>query len=212
MKLMGTTSREITYRDGRETVLEITGQIFKSSPEESQPGLSSQGEFGPILATVLGDASNGSMAWSYWEKSEVGMVAVFRYNIPQGASHYIVDFCCENDEYPNFPGSFYHGTPAYSGSVSIDPETGAVQRLTVEAELDPTGPITRSAVAVEYGKVDIGGRGYICPVHSVAISSSKSYLVKFKRDTTILRINDVIFANYHRFGSSMRVVPTPTAQ
>jgi hypothetical protein len=212
LRLMGSESREITYRDGLETALGGTNRTFKSSPEESQPGLSSKGEFGPILTTILGDASYGSINWSHWENSDVGVVAVFHYKIPYGASHYRVDFCCKDPEYPNVPGGSYHGMPAYSGSISIDPATGAILRVTLEADLDPTGPVKRSAIAVDYGKVEIGGRDYICPVHSVAISSSQSYLVKFKRDTTILRINDVIFANYHRFGSSMRVVSSSQGQ
>jgi hypothetical protein len=209
MKLMGTANREITYRDGRETVLATTSQTFKSSPEEPEAGLSSQGEFGPILGTVLMDSSKGTVTWSHWEKTETGLAAVFRYKVPGDASHYIVDFCCENDETPNFPGSFYHGTPAYHGSLSVDPDTGAILRVTIEAEL-PSGPIMRSAVAVEYGPVDIGGKSYICPVRSVAISSSRSYLAKFKRDTTITRVNEVVFTNYHRFGSSLRVLSSPS--
>ena len=204
---MGTTSHQITYRDGRETVLENSSVTkFKLNLAESEPGLTSQGEFGPILATVLGDSSNVTVTWNHWEKTAVGVAAVFRYRVPANVSHYAVNFCCVNDEYLDSPPNSYHGTPAYHGSLSIDPTTGAILHVTFEAELDPSGPIMRSAVSVEYGSVDIGGKEYICPVQSVAISSSRNYLVKDARETTVLRLNQVVFTNYHRFGSSVRLL------
>lgn len=210
LELMGTMSQKITYREGRETALENSSiSKFKSSREESGPGLTSQGEFGPILATVLGDSSRGSVSWSHWEQTSVGLAAVFHYEVPAYGSHYMVDFCCENDEFPDFPGSFYHGTPAYHGSLFVDPTTGAILRLTLEAELDPSGPLISSAVSVEYGSVDIGGKSYICPVQSVAVSSARSYLVRDSRETTVHRLNQVVFTNYHRFGSTVRMLPVP---
>ena len=212
LQLMGTASQEITYRNGKETVLETTSQNHKSNEQESGPGLTSKGEFGPILATVLGDSFKGTVTWSHWEQTAAGLAAVFHYEVPSGASHYVVDFCCENNDFPNFPGSFYHGTPAYHGSLYIDPITGAILRVTLEAELSPSGPLMSSEVSVEYGSVDIGGKSYICPIHSVEISSSLSYLAKYARDTTILRLNEVVFTNYHRFGSSARVLDTAPAQ
>jgi hypothetical protein len=210
LQLMGTMSQEITYRDGRETALENSSiSKFKSSREESGPGLTSQGEFGPILATVLGDSSRGSVSWSHWERTSVGFAAVFHYEVPAHVSHYMVDFCCENEDFPDFPGSFYHGTPAYHGSLFVDPTTGAILRITLEAELDPSGPLINSAVSVEYGSVDIGGKSYICPVQSVAVSSARSYLVKESRETTVHRLNQVVFTNYHRFGSTVRMLTVP---
>lgn len=103
LKLMGTMSHEIAYCDGRETVLRITSQSFKSSPEEAEPGLTSQGEFGPILETVLGDSSKGTVTWSHWGKLAVGLAAVFHYMVPGNVSHYAMDFCCKNDEFPDSP-------------------------------------------------------------------------------------------------------------
>jgi len=211
-QLMGNLSQEITYRGGKETVLAITSKKFESNEAETEPGLTSQGEFGPILATVLGDASSGKVTWSHWETTATGMAAVFHYQVSTSSSHYSVDFCCVRDNLPDaFRGNSYHGTPGYHGSLSVDSETGAILRVTFEAELDLSEPITNSSVAVEYGSVDIGGKNYICPLQSVAISSARSYLPKEDRDTTVLRLNEVVFTNYHRFGSSVRVLTDPPA-
>jgi hypothetical protein len=212
-QLMGNLSQEITYRGGKETVLAITSKKYESNEAETEPGLTSQGEFGPILATVLGDASSGTVTWSHWETTATGLAAVFHYQVPTSSSHYSVDFCCVRDYLPDtFRGNSYHGTPAYHGSLSVDPDTGAILHVTFEAELDPSGPIMRSVVSVDYGRVDIGGATYICPLQSIAISSARSYLPKEDRDTTVLRLNEVVFTNYHRFGTTIRVLTDALTQ
>jgi hypothetical protein len=208
-QLVGAMSQAITYRDGKETVLETRADTKFKSREESGHGLTSQGEFGPVLAIVLGDSSKGTVTWSHWENTAAGVEAVFHYQVAKDASHYVVDFCCENYEFPDFPGSFYHGTPAYHGSLYVDPTGGAILRITLEAEFSPSDPIMSSAVSIEYGSVEIGGKSYICPVESVAFSSARSYLAKEDRDTTVLRLNQVVFTNYHRFGSTVRVLTNP---
>jgi hypothetical protein len=69
----------------------------------------------------------------------------------------------------------------------------------------------RAATSVQYGPVQIGGNSYICPVHSIAISLTKSHAGGDKSDMEILRLNEVSFSDYHRFGSTSRIVPdTPT--
>jgi hypothetical protein len=49
-------------------------------------------------------------------------------------------------------------------------------------------------------------------MQSLAISSTRSYLAKEDLDTTVLRLNKVVFTNYHRFGSTARVVTNPPTQ
>jgi hypothetical protein len=59
---------------------------------------------------------------------------------------------------------------------------------------------------VQYGPVEIGGKSYICPVHSIAISLTKSHSGGEKSDREVLRINEVSFTDYHRFGSTSRII------
>jgi hypothetical protein len=100
----------------------------------------------------------------------------------------------------------YHGTPSYHGNLYLDPATGAVLRVTVESNLKPSDPITRAALSVQYGPVEIGGNRYICPVHSIAISSTKSHAKGDMSDMEILRLNEVSFTDFHRFGSTSRII------
>jgi VWFA-related protein len=175
-----------------------------------------------VLVTVLRDVSKGKIKWSQWETTEAGTAAVFNYQVPEGSSHYEVNFCCVRSSTDPIafgaspgrlddPDNSYRGTPGYHGTLTIDPETGTILRITVDPELKASGPIMRSAMEVEYGPVEIGGKTYLCPVRSLAISDAKSQLGGDMSDRTILRINEVTFTDYHRFGSTSQIALTAEA-
>jgi hypothetical protein len=219
---VGTFSRDITYRNGREvfdSADAATGSKHKAAP--GPPGLSSWGEFGPVLAIVLTDSIKGRVTWSRWERTSAGQVAVFHFTVPKEASHYAVDFCCAwksmDDLGVSDPANkplAYHDTPGYHGELYLDPANGAILRIALEAELKDSDLITRAAVSVQYGKVEIGGNSYLCPVRSVAISADRNRPGKTEggADAQVTRINEVTFINYHRFGSTVRVLSDPPAQ
>jgi hypothetical protein len=221
LHLASTFEQEVTYRNGREDALRSKATSGANTRQGgSPPGLSSTGEFGPILVIILRDASKGKIAWDRWETSESGPLAVFRFEVPAPSSHYEVNFCCvRGSEDPGSYGSgglgsagspdpdnAYRGTPAYHGTLTIDPKTGTISEITVEPDLKTDGPISRSSIAVEYGPVEIGGASYVCPVRSIAVSKSKTRLGGDMSDRTVLRINEVTFTDYHRFGSTSRIV------
>lgn len=218
LHLAGTFEQEITYRNGKEAALHsVTTSNVNTKQGASPPGLTSSGEFGPVLATVLRDTSKGTITWSHWEKTSTGIAAAFHYAVPESASHYRVDFCCVHGTTngsglagqtspDSDPDNAYRGTPGYHGSITIDPATGTIVRLTIDPELKQDGPIMRSAIAVDYGTVEIGGQSYTCPVRSIAISLAKTRLGGDMSDRSIFRINEVTFTNYHRFGSSSRIL------
>ena len=85
-------------------------------------------------------------------------------------------------------------------------------RVTIESDLKPSDPIMRAAISVQYGPVEIGGKSYICPVHSIAISLIKSHARGDMSDMEIQRINEVSFTDYHRFGSSSQIITDGPAQ
>lgn len=223
LHLAGTFNQEVTYRDGREAGLHAVATSGKDARHGAQPpGLTSTGEFGPVLITVLRDISRGKIKWSHWETVKDRPAAVFEYQIPEGSSHYAVNFCCVRSSAQ--PGAFgggsarlgdednsYRGTPGYHGTITIDPDTGTILRITMDPELKANGPIMKSAVEVVYGPVEIGGKTFTCPVRSTAISAARSQLGGDMSDRTILRINEVTFTNYHRFGSSSQIVASGTS-
>lgn len=228
LHLVGSFSRVITYRNGREVPdSEAAAAGGKQKPAAGPAGLSSWGEFGPVLAVVLTDMTKGKVTWSRWESASTGEVAVYHFTVPKDASHFVVDYCCiwkslndvrvwgsQNDQRVAKPQddrpASYRGTPAYHGDLTLDPATGAILRVTVEAELASSDLIARAVIAVQYDKVDIGGQSYLCPVRSVAISADRNRPGGVAGESTLTRVNEVSFTDYHRFGTQMRMLPDTT--
>jgi VWFA-related protein len=218
------TSATLLYRDGKEVV--DSGAAKGSPSQQAAPALTTSGVFGLILGTVLVDSSHGKLVWSHWEQAAAGAEAVFHYAVPREQSHYRVEFCCVRGDHGN--GAFKR-LSGYHGEITVDPLNGAVLRLTLEADLQPTDPLVRSDIVVEYGPVEIGGKTYICPIKSVSITVSPALasdademqryrgklLDKDNRDTrehlqTLL--NDVVFEQYHLFRADARILTGNSAE
>ncbi len=213
----GEYSRQITFRDGAEVMLDAAAQDKQEKHGEAPPGLVSYGEFGPFLVTILSDSTKGRVVWSHWEQTRSGLAAVLEYEIPQKASHYAVNYCCalfvpllaagggrQNTNVANASGDF-HDTPGYHGYLYLDPQTGAVLRVTLEAEMKTDDPLSRVAESVAYGQVEIGERNYLCPVRSTALMIVRAWR---EGETSMVELNEVTFTNYHRFGSNAHILST----
>lgn len=174
LKPTGKYSATIRYRDGDE---DIGFGLFATLA----PGLTTSGEFGPILGTAMLDAAQGNLTWSRWEQGEAGPEAVFRYTVTADKSHYVVD-----------------GEPcAYEGEISINPETGTVRRVILRGDMSPPSPYLIANIMVEYGPVELGGKTYICPLRSVALS----------QELALGYLNDVSFEQYHLYHATARLLP-----
>lgn len=194
----------VLYRDGQEVVrLSAAGRKRYGL---ATPGLSTSGVFGPMLGSVLTDTAQGTLAWSHWEQGPGRPQAVFTYKIPQAKSHYRVELGLE-----------YRDHPAYHGEFAVDPESGTILRLTMEAELEKSSVVVRSAVLVEYGPVTIAARTYICPLKSVTINvfypacttteiGACGALAHVRGFKTLTSLNDVTFSQYHVFRADTRIL------
>jgi hypothetical protein len=113
-----------------------------------------------------------------------------------------------NDQIPgtNQINDSYRGTPGYHGNIYIDPATGAILRITLDVELNPSEPITREASAIDFGSVEIGEKKFICPIRSVSIRLTRAYLANQPGIRTVLHVNRTEFTSYHRFGSTVQIV------
>ena len=138
------------------------------------------------------------------------MAAVFHYAVPEEKSHYEVAYCClaEGD------GTAVFRQPSgYHGEIRIDPDTGAILRLTVQADLKPRLPIERSDVLVEYAPQSIGGTIYTCPARSLTLWRGRrrvtihewggSFRVYGPFETML---DDVKFSQYHLFRGEARIL------
>lgn len=197
---------EIGYRDGRE----FDPATSEGLSETPIAGLSTWGEFGGILKVALDDAFNGHVVWDRWQNSDGSTVAVFRYEIPEASSHYAVDFCCYQLSLENGIMYPFHARPGYRGEIFIDPSSGAIERITLQAELKGSDPMTASEIAVQYGRVEIGGKWYVCPIRGIAVSVIRNLLMRAvdgvgqEKHTNLVK-----FTDYRKFGSTVRFLPGP---
>ena len=184
LHLVDTSSREISVRDERDSL--------PSAVWQEQSGLISKGEFGSTLGMILADTVKGKVAWSHWEQIAGDPAAVFQYSVPRSASNYEVIGYQQQaaEEYANLRGgqgvagigSQLSGPsskilptitrPGYHGSLWLDPATGTILRITIEAEAKDGSPFQRAAILVQYGPVQIGDSTFICPVRSLALLRS----------------------------------------
>ena len=198
------TSAVVTYRDGAEVA--DNGDPNAPPGKDSKPalpvvGLTTYGEFGPILSNVTGDAMHGKIFWSRWEQGTAGPVAVYRFLVHQEDSHFTV-----------IGSGNMARNPSYHGEVAIDPASGTILRVALVSDWKPPFQPSVSAILVEYGPVQIGNSTYTCPVRGVALSKVPKAGAKVgisELDNVPMQtfVNDVSFTEYHVFRAEVRILP-----
>jgi len=206
-----TFKETVTYRNAEEKV------ILSPNRPEHQRGLYNLGVFGPLLQIVVTDIFSGKMGWGHWEQGRGGTIAVFRYSVPQDRSHYHVKYCCFSN---TNSWHIFETLPSYHGEISVDPNSGAILRLTIQTDIPPDHPIYRADLLVEYGPVEIAGQPYICPTKSVSIARAMNRVnvqqgqcvdYNCRPDAYVYpkntAVNDTVYHSYHVFRSEMRILP-----
>jgi VWFA-related protein len=202
-----TIKASVVLRDGKELV---TGESVKGKAAGT---LETMGTFGPILAIALmgATAPQSDLAWSRWEQGKGGQEAVFRYHARPEQPLYMAgaEYVARDDKAVPFRKSV-----SFYGELAIDPESGAILRLTMQADLEPRLPLDQSAIMIEYGSVLIGGNSYICPLRSVSISRQRRIMDihEWGEDFKVYApfetlLNDMVFGKYHLFHSTARILP-----
>lgn len=210
LHLVESSKATVLYRQGSEEVNSMAAETTKAKAVEAY--LTAYGTFGPILIAADDAVASRDLRWKRWERDAVGLRAVFSYVIPQEESHFRVGYCCLPDGDGTTGLQLVEG---YHGEITIDPATGAILRLTMEADVAPGLPLSQSGIVVNYGPIEIGGKTYICPVRSVAIWRSRSVSVLALTDwgesfrsygpfETML--SDMTFSDYHLFRAETHVL------
>jgi VWFA-related protein len=197
----------VLYRNGLDFV---DAPAKGKKPKEAYRTMDTRGTFGPILGTVFLDAAHGAIRWSRWEQGDGGLRAVFRYSVPKAKSHYEVNDCCLTDGDGTRVFSFM---PGYHGELIIDPESGAILRLTVEPDLEPRLPLERADIMVQYAPESIAGNTYICPARSVSFWRGRRNVRVNEWGRTFkvygpfeTMLDDVSFGDYHMFRGEAHVL------
>jgi hypothetical protein len=202
----GTSSSTVTYRDGRE----VRDTDSEKGKNQSKPasGFTTVGEFGPILAVVMGDALRSEATWQRWEQGGSEPVAVFRYAVPEDQSNYMVGIPTGGKVEEIYPG--------YHGEIAIDPATGTILRISLVSELPAPYQAMQTAILVEYAAVTIGEQSYFCPARGVAfIKLPVAHDAAAQAGSAVnvqTLLNDVAFTQYHLFRSKSRIVTGASGQ
>jgi len=205
----------IAFRDGKESDQPAATssdsskknrgkKVKDETPVRANRGLSSWGEFGPILGIVILDASKGKLSWQRWGLENGKPVAVFQFSVDRTVSRYSLNYCCEAE----MDGTPIVLKPGYHGRLEVDPETGTILRITIEADLQQSDAIKRASMMVEYGPVKLGESEHFCPMRSVSISVARAQITSGFTVYNVNRLilNEVEFTGYHRFGSEATLV------
>lgn len=206
-----TSKATVVFRDGKEIEeAKVTRARLLNKNDEN---LNTVGTFGAVLTTaIVGASESGSqLGWSRWENGSNGPLAVFHYRVPRETPLYLVssNFLTINDlVLPFTKKSRYHG------EFAIDPASGAILRLTIQADPEKRLPLQRADVMVEYAPVVIGGITYVCPKRSVSISRSRTtmdihewgdhFRVYAPFETKLL---DMTYNGYHLLHPTSRMLP-----
>jgi hypothetical protein len=225
LEVVERSAARVEFRQGQELVEAPHGSMGPTD------GLASYGFFGPLLGIIMQDVLNGKMGFSHWERTTEGRVAVFQFEVGEASSHYPLQFCCYLGRL-GLPRE-YNAIPGYQGQLSVDPDSGAVRRLLLKADLRPSPflsvdpdndiPLLVAEVTVEYGWVEIGGVRYMCPTSGTSVMTSWTLGAaprwKWSPDekpprlplektvhSRVTAINQYRFVDFHAFRGRIRMV------
>lgn len=154
----------------------------------------SQGEFGTVMVNIFGPQVHAEMSWHHWQDFAGRRAAVISYFVPLARSKYELLACCML--LPMGGQTQQRTTAPFGGLVYIDPDTGVILRLTVQAlGLPAAFWIKETRTVIDYAEVKIGAGTYDLPAKALVFVASKvqggSQLQK--------NLNDLTFTNYRKF-------------
>lgn len=178
---LDTLTSRLTLVNGNE---KATLELVNNKPVTSlrhawRAPLTTEGEFGDMLATVLSTGSNATINWEHWDTLNGKRVAVFSYSIDQQHSHLRLSL-----------SDVAEAVLPYSGLLYADPISGTVWRVTDHVSDIPRELHVRQMTTVlDYGEVDIAGKSYVLPVHATVTEVTDSGTTR----------NEITFSSYRKF-------------
>ncbi len=183
-KALDVVSTSIVYEGGHESYrdIEVNGKPFRKGMEDMS-GAWSTGEFGTMLLDLF--APWTAAEFRLRRRASVNGVEtrVYDFQVERTRSHWHVQVASQSM------------LPSYKGSVWIEPESGQVLRIEMQARALPHEfPVDTVESAVDYDRVLIGGKKFLLPVHAETLAC--------ERGTSNCSRNAIDFRNYHKFESS----------
>lgn len=187
-----TQAVQLVFAGGKEkrTIQAVNGKSVSNGRwRGTRNELTTEGEFGILLANILGPDSSAELTWGGLNTLRGHEVATVKYSVDQEHS----TLRLSRDYYA---AAFV----AYYGEVFADPGSGAVLRITKELSgIPPELETESSQTVIDYDKVAIGGVEYLLP--------SSAY-VEMKIRSGRLR-NEMSFEGYRKFEANSTITFQP---
>jgi hypothetical protein len=181
----------IRYMAGTETTITLQDGVEQTVADKTQWGANGMiallGQ-GPVLSTVMQEAqAAGKINWVRWETVNGHNAAVFSIAVDKKNSHYAVNYCCfpettqggemtlRGQGSPGSAGNYnvnanwknYKATVPYHGEIFVDPETGVVLRLIVQADFKSSEWVRQEDQRIDYSTETVGGKSLVLPSRSI---------------------------------------------
>jgi hypothetical protein len=188
----GTVTAQLIFAAGKEkrTVQAVNGKpISNGNARVIRERLTTEGEFGILLANILGPDSTAEITWKGFDKLRDRDVAVIGYRVDQEHS----TLRLSRDYYAS-------AFVAYYGEVFVDPNSGAVLRITKQlADIPPELETENSRTVIDYDKVAIGGADYFLPSRAWVEMTIRSGRLR----------NEMSFDGYRKFEANSTITFQP---
>jgi hypothetical protein len=175
-------SANVIYENGKEDYrnLAINGKAVNKKIDELN-GSWSTGEFGTILIDLFSPATAADFHYKGMSRSAGIPAKLYDFNVTHDHSHWDIHIGSQNY------------SPAYRGSVWIDPATARVLRIEMQAYGFPsTFPTDHVESATDYEYIRLGdAHQYLLPVHSETLSCDRA--------SPACSRNAIDFRNYHKY-------------
>jgi len=147
----------LTYFDRQERyqLLEVN-HAPPAGSYESLTGATSQGEFGTMLRRIFEPACAAEFEWRGGADVRGRQVWAYAYRVLR--AHSTLSLAYRNG------GKSAEMAAGYHGLVDIDPGSGTVLRLTMEADDIRDFQVSFASTTLDYDYADVGGRSYLLPL------------------------------------------------
>ncbi len=180
-------SMDLVYENGHESYRNVAVNDKPTHKQvEELEGAWSTGEFASMLLDLFSQATDADFRFRGRSVSSGVPARVYDFDVQQPHSHWHVQAEAQSIN------------PAYRGSVWIEPESGRVLRIEMQARSLPEGfPFNAVESAVDYGNVRLGGKEFLLPVHAESLSC--------QRGTANCSRNTLDFRNYHKYEAESNI-------
>jgi hypothetical protein len=174
-------SADLVFENYKENYRNITINGKPTTKPLEETGAWSTGEFGTLLIDLFSPATAADFHYRRDGRTSGFDAKIYDFEVKRENSHWDIHF--NSQSY----------TPAYMGSVWLDPKTARVLRIEIEAKGFPTSfPADHVESATDYSFVRLGGaQQFLLPVHAEILSC--------QRGTNNCSKNTIDFRNYHKY-------------